>query len=73
MVTFIKLLHILVSILLCAAVVLQSKGSGLSAVFGGDGEFHSTKRGGEKFMHNATIVLVTLFILLAIAISILTK
>ena len=63
------IVHIIVSVLLCLAILLQDKGGGLSAAFGGGGEFHSTKRGAEKFLHNATIVLTALFVLIAVTLS----
>lgn len=63
------IIHIVVSILLCLAILVQNKGGGLGAVFGGGGEFHSTKRGAEKFLHNSTILLTGLFVFLAVAIA----
>lgn len=65
--------HIVISILLCLAILIQNKGGGLGAVFGGGGEFHSTKRGAEKFLHNSTILLTALFVLVAIGISLISK
>ena len=56
-------LQIALSILLVAAVLLQQSGSGLGGAFGGDNfsaGFH-TRRGSEKFLFNATIVLAVLF------------
>jgi len=61
--------HIITSILLCLAILVQNKGGGLGAAFGGGGEFHTTKRGAEKFLHNATIFLTGLFVLLAVLIA----
>lgn len=55
------------SVLLVLAVLLQQKGTGLSAVFGGSGSFHSTKRGAEKFLVIATIVLAILFVANSVA------
>lgn len=71
--TFLIVLHAVVSVLLCLFIALQSKGSGLSSVFGGGGEFHSTKRGAEKFLHNSTVILVAIFVLLALAIALNSK
>ncbi len=54
--------QIIISVLLTISVLLQSRGSGLSAAFGGDfGGFH-TKRGLEKFLNIASIVLGFAFI-----------
>ena len=55
--------QIVFSVLLILSVLSQQKGTGLSATFGGTGGgFHSSKRGAEKVLHIATIVLVVLFI-----------
>lgn len=56
--------QIVVSILLIAAILLQKRGAGLSAAFGGsaDGGSYATKRGLEKIVFNATIVLAGLFL-----------
>ncbi|MBU1019199.1 MAG: preprotein translocase subunit SecG [Patescibacteria group bacterium] len=60
-------LQIIVSILLVVSILIQQRGTGLSATFGGEGGgFQATKRGAEKVLANATIVLVTLFITLSI-------
>ena len=59
-------LQIIVSILLVLAILLQQRGAGLGAALGGGGEFYSTKRGAEKILANATIVLVVLFLGLSI-------
>lgn len=58
-----------ISLLLIAGIVLQQRGAGLGGAFGGD-NFASTfykRRGAEKFLFNATIVLAILFVLVAIA------
>lgn len=59
--------QLIISILLTIAVLMQNRGSGLSNAFGGGGESFHTKRGFEKFLFSATIILGTLFILNAIA------
>jgi len=50
-------------------IVLQNRGASLGGAFGGD-NFASTfykRRGAEKFLFNATIVIAILFVLSAIA------
>ncbi|MBI2624102.1 preprotein translocase subunit SecG [Candidatus Parcubacteria bacterium] len=61
----IGILQIIVSILLIGAVLLQQRGTGLSSAFGGDGNVYRTKRGLEKIIFIATIVLAAVFIVLA--------
>lgn len=54
---------IVVSALLVVTVLLQQRGAGLSGTFGGDGSgAYHTKRGLEKMIFFATIVLAVLFI-----------
>jgi len=50
-----------IAVLLIAAVLLQNRGSGLSEVFGGSGGVYRTKRGLEKILFWATIVLGAMF------------
>ena len=59
--------QIAVSALLIAAILLQQQGVGLSAVFGGEGNVFRTKRGAERILFNATIVLAVLFLASGIA------
>ena len=54
-----------VSVLLIAAILLQQRGSGLSGVFGGEGNVYRTKRGFERTLFISTIVLGALFLLSA--------
>ena len=59
--------QIVVSILLIAAVLMQQRGTGLSATFGGEGNIYRTKRGIEKALIIVTIVLAIIFFAIAIA------
>lgn len=65
-----KLLYIaqiVVSILLIICILLQSRGGGLSSVFGGSSSVFQVKRGAEKFIYTATIVLAVFFLVLCLA------
>ncbi len=64
---FITIAQIVVSVLLIISILLQNRGSGLSAAFGGDFGGYYTKRGVEKFLFFAAIFLGVCFIGLAIA------
>ena len=49
--------------LLIIAILLQQRGAGLSGTFGGGGAAtYSTRRGAEKFIFTATIILAILWI-----------
>jgi preprotein translocase subunit SecG len=59
---------IILSLLLIVGVVLQQRGAGLGGAFGGD-NFASTfykRRGAEKFLFDATIVIAILFVISAV-------
>jgi protein translocase SecG subunit len=59
--------QIIVSILLTISILLQNRGSGLSAAFGGDFGGYYTKRGMEKFLFYFSVVLSVGFLVLSIA------
>lgn len=54
--------NIIVMVLLIIIVSLQNKSSGLSSVFGGGGNIVQTRRGFEKWLFYATIIVGILFI-----------
>lgn len=62
-----SIFQIIVSILLILSILLQSRGSGLSPAFGDDFGGYYTKRGMEKFLFYASIILSIFFIGLAVA------
>lgn len=66
MTTF-KIVYTIISLLLTITVLSQSKGNGLSATFGGSGEFYAQKRGAEKVLFNITLVLAVAFIGMSIS------
>ncbi len=49
------------AVLLVTFILVQSKGAGLSTVLGGEGNVYSTKRGAEKLVFIATIIVAVLF------------
>jgi len=55
-----------VSILLILSILVQNRSSGLSSTFGGSGAIQVKKRGAEKVLFNATIILAVLFVASAI-------
>lgn len=61
------IIQIIISILLSTTILLQNRGSGLSATFGGDFSSFQTKRGLEKFLFTTTVVLGIGFIANALA------
>ena len=64
--------QIALSIALSLAILVQSKGVGLSETFGGgEGNVYTTKRGAEKFLFVATIVLSILLVANTMALAVL--
>lgn len=61
----INIAEVVVSILLIISILLQNRGAGLSGAFGGSFGGYHTKRGFEKFLVTASVVLSGLFIVLA--------
>ena len=61
-----NIIQIVIAALLIITILLQQRGTGLSAAFGGEGSVYFKKRGAEKVIFIATIVLVVIFILSAI-------
>lgn len=59
---FLTIFQIVISILLILSILSQEKGVGLSATFGGGGEFYKSKRGIDRFLFIITVVLSVLFI-----------
>lgn len=58
--------------LMILMILLQNRGQSLGASFGGDSSFYRSKRGAEKIVFNATIVLAVVFVL-SVVLSLLAK
>jgi preprotein translocase subunit SecG len=54
------------------AILIQSRGSGLGASFGGEGNVYRSRRGAEKILFNATVVAAMIFVL-SVILGILSK
>ena len=61
------IIQIILSVLLMSSILLQSQGQGLGLFGGGGGEFFKSKRGMEKILFRATIVLAIVFLISLIA------
>ena len=58
------------AILLIVLILLQQRGASLGAGFGGSGELNIERRGLEKSLYNATIVMAFIFVASILAILI---
>lgn len=65
--TVLLVTQVVFSVLLCLVILAQHKGTGLSATFGGGGGFYTSKRGIEKFLSIATVILAVLFVANSVA------
>ncbi|MBU1151779.1 preprotein translocase subunit SecG [Patescibacteria group bacterium] len=65
--TTLLIIQAVLAVLLSLAILAQQQGTGLSATFGGQGGFHTEKRGAEKVLSNLTVVLAVLFVSNALA------
>lgn len=64
---FLSIGQIIVGLALMAAILLQSRGTGLSGTFGGDSAVYRSRRGVERRLWQFTIVLIVLFVLFSLA------
>jgi preprotein translocase subunit SecG len=58
--------QLLVSGALMAAILLQARGTGLGATFGGDSAVYRSRRGIERRLYQFTIMLAILFVVFAL-------
>ena len=60
------LAQIVVCVGVMASILLQARGAGLSAAFGGDSSVFRSRRGVEKRLYQFTIVLVVLWAIVSL-------
>lgn len=61
--TILQVITIGSAVLMMLAILLQQRGATLGAGFGSSGELYTTRRGLDKNLFEATIVLAVIFIL----------
>ncbi len=54
---------IILAIIVSLLILIQSRGASLGAGFGGSSEIHTTRRGVDKSLHQATVVIAIFFVL----------
>jgi len=63
----IAVIQIILSVAIVALILLQERSSGMSGLLGGEGiGFYQARRGAEKIIFYATIVLVVVFVAIAL-------
>jgi preprotein translocase subunit SecG len=65
--TALNIVQIVISVLLIVVILFQVKGGGIGGIFGQADSVYRTKRGVERWLFWATIILSALFIILALA------
>jgi preprotein translocase subunit SecG len=65
---YLYLAQIVLAITITAVVMIQLKDAGMSNMFGGGGDLgvYKTRRGAEKTLFNATIILSSVFMILCV-------
>ena len=56
-----KIIQIIVAILLILSILVQNRGTGLTSIFGGEGNIYRARRGAEKNLFVITIILSIIF------------
>lgn len=67
MTSFLQVTQIIAGVLLVLSVLLQHRGTGLGGAFGGEGMSYRSRRGVEKILLRATVLLAVIFLLAVIA------
>lgn len=59
------IIQALLAVFLIGAIMMQNRGAGLGASWGGSGEFYITRRGFEHFFFKMTVVVAILFVIVS--------
>ncbi len=62
-VDFMPIVTVITAVLMTLFILLQARGASLGAGFGSSGELFTTRRGIDKSLYEATIVVAVLFVL----------
>jgi len=71
--TAFNIIQIIVSLALIVVITLQVKGGGLGGIFGQADTVFRTKRGFERRLFQATVVLVVVFVIISIVSLLVSK
>ncbi len=65
--SILQIITVVSAVLVIIAILLQQRGASLGAGFGGSGELYTTRRGIDKSLFEATIILAVIFVLSILA------
>jgi preprotein translocase subunit SecG len=68
-----QIIEMVVAVFLMVVILLQQRGTGLGGAFGSEGFVYRSRRGVERFLFQATVVLAILFVGIAIAILVVIR
>lgn len=63
---FLIIFQIILSLSLIMLILTQSKGVGLGRAFSGSSDFYKSRRGVEKFVFRATVIVTALFLITSV-------
>ncbi len=66
MLTAIRIVQVILAVFLSVLILLQSRGTGLGSVFGGDGNVFQTRRGIELTLFKFTIGIAAAFLVVSL-------
>lgn len=69
MLTALRIVQVIISVFLAILILLQSKGTGLGSVFGGDQGVFQTRRGIELTLFKFTIGIAALWLIVGILVT----
>ena len=61
-----EVLQIVLSIILIAVILLQSRGTGFGGAFGTQGAMFRTRRGLEEYLFRGTVILAAIFVVVSL-------
>jgi preprotein translocase subunit SecG len=64
---FLHIVTVTSAVFMVLFILLQARGATLGAGFGSSGELYTTRRGLDKSLHEATIILAIIFVLSILA------
>lgn len=64
---YLAIIQVVLAVFLVTAILLQQRGTSLGGAFGGEGNVYRTRRGAERVLFIATIVIAVAFLATAVA------
>lgn len=68
-----QVIELVLALALMAVVLLQQRGTSIGGAFGSEGFAYRSRRGAERFLFQATIVLAILFVGVAVALLVVIR